>query len=78
MIVHGFSRFAFTAISTMASKHHCLGSGGMASEARSGKEGVSAVTAPCSSEAATQSPAHNFVLLTVPTSLQPIGSFGFA
>jgi len=49
----------------------------MASEARSGKEGVSAVTAPCSSEAATQSPAHNLVLLTVPTSLQPIGAAGF-
>src|SRR5215472_9166061 len=58
--------------------HHCLGSGGTASEARSAKEGVSAVTAPCSSEAATQFPAHNLVLLTVPTSLQPIGSFGFA
>src|SRR5262249_10086799 len=53
-------------------------SGGMASEARSGKEGVSAGTASCSSEAATQFPAHNLVLLTVPTSLQPIGSFGFA
>src|SRR5260370_6769504 len=32
--------------------------------------------APLSSDA-TQSPAHSLVPLTVPTSLQPIGSFGF-
>src|ERR1700746_2653410 len=58
--------------------NHCFGSGGRASEARSGRVGVSAGTAPRSSEAATQSPAHNFAPLTTPTSLQPIGSFGFA
>ena len=58
--------------------HHCFRSGETASETRSCKEGVSAGTASCSSEAATQFPAHNLVLLTVPTSLQPIGSFGFA
>jgi len=66
----------FSPISTGG--HHCFGSGGRASEARSGREGVSTGTAPRSSEAATQSPAHNFAPLTAPTSLQPIGSFGFA
>ena len=59
-------------------RHHCFGSGGRASEARSGREGASTGTAPRSSEAATQSPAHNLAPLTAPTSLQPIGSFGFA
>jgi hypothetical protein len=66
----------FSPISTGG--RHCFGSDGMASEARSGREGVSAGTAPRSSEAATQSPAHNLAPLTVPTSMQPIGSFGFA
>src|ERR1700682_5790508 len=41
------------------------------------KDSVSvAGVAPLSSDA-TQSPAHSLVPLTVPTSLQPIGSFGF-
>src|SRR6516164_6246001 len=39
--------------------HHCFGSDGMASEARSGTEVVSTGTAPRSSEAAAQSPALN-------------------
>src|SRR5467141_2503712 len=49
----------------------------MASFARSGKDSVSvAGVAPLNSDA-TQLPAHSLVPLTVPTSLQPIGSFGF-
>src|ERR1700720_638797 len=52
---------------------YCFSPGG----ACSGKDSVSgAGLAPLSSDA-TQSPAHSLVPLTVPTSLQPIGSFGF-
>jgi len=50
---------------------------GMTPVARSGKDSVSvAGVVPLSSDP-TQSPAHSLVPLTVPTSLQPIGSFGF-
>src|SRR5882724_3983149 len=52
---------------------YCFSPGG----ACSGKDSVSvAGVAPLSSDA-TQSPAHSLVPLTVPTSLQPVGSFGF-
>ena len=40
-------------------------------------DGVSAGSSPRSPDA-TQSPAHSFVPLTVPTDLQPSGAFGFA
>src|SRR5258708_35263937 len=52
---------------------YCFSPGG----ACSGKDSVSvAGVAPLSPDA-TQSPAHSLVPFTVPTSLQPIGSFGF-
>ena len=54
-------------------KLYCFSPGG----AYSGKDSVSvAGVAPLSSDA-TQSPAHSLVPLTVPTSLQPVCSFGF-
>src|SRR5260370_40661093 len=52
--------------------------GGITPVARSGRDWVSvADVVPLSSEPPTQSPAHSFVPLTVPTSLHPVGSFGF-
>jgi hypothetical protein len=58
---------------------YCFWPGGMASFVRSGGEGASSAGAePLSSDAAVQSPAQILVPLTVPTSLQPVGSFGFA
>ena len=52
---------------------YCFSPGG----ACSGKDSVCvAGVAPLSPDA-TQSPAHSLVPFTVPTSLQPVGSFGF-
>jgi len=52
---------------------YCFSPGG----AGSGKDSVCvAGVAPLSPDA-TQSPAHSLVPFTVPTSLQPVGSFGF-
>src|ERR1700730_9898645 len=53
---------------------YCFSAGGFASGVGGGPA-VGAV--PRSPDAAAQSPAHSLVPLTVPTSLQPIGSFGF-
>jgi hypothetical protein len=57
--------------------NHCFWPGGIMPLARSCKDGVSVAGAllPLNS-AASQSPAHSLVPLTVPTSLQPIGSLG--
>ena len=56
-------------------KLYCFRSGGIAPG--SGKDCVSvAGVVPLSSDP-VQWPAHSLVPLTVPTSLQPIGSFGF-
>jgi hypothetical protein len=51
--------------------------GGIIAPARSVSDGVSVTDAAPLSSDPTQSPAHSLVPLTVPTSLQPIGSLGF-
>jgi hypothetical protein len=54
--------------------------GGIAPRARSGNDGgvvSEAAAAPLSSAEAGQSPTQSFVPLTVPTSLQAIGTWGF-
>ena len=51
--------------------------GVIAPVACSGKACVSVVVVEPLSSGPTQSPAHSFVPRTVPTSLQPIGFFGF-
>jgi hypothetical protein len=57
---------------------YCFWPGGITPVARSGKDCVSvALAEPLSSADPVQSPAHSLVPLTIPTSLQPIGSFGF-
>src|ERR1700680_2116349 len=58
-------------------RYYCFCPGGITSIARSGKDLVSSAGAAPLSSDPTQSPAHSFVPLTVPTSLQPVGSFGF-
>jgi hypothetical protein len=56
---------------------YCFSAGGFASGVGAGASGSGVGVAPRSSGAATQSPAHSFVPLTVPTSLQPIAARGF-
>jgi len=70
-------QFDKTAYGSRFRYFHSFWPGGITAVARSDKDcGSVAVVVPLSS-GATQSPAHSFVLRTVPTSLQPIGSFGF-
>jgi hypothetical protein len=54
---------------------YCFSAGRIAPSAPSDKGWVSLEVASLGSEA-TQSPAQSFVPLTVPTSLQPVGTFG--
>lgn len=55
---------------------YCFLPGGIAPVARSGKDCVSVAGVVPLSSNPVQSPAHSLVPLTVPTSLQPAGSFG--
>ncbi len=69
---------SFTPVGNLSSPQGDLNSfrQGQASD-QPGKDCVSVVVVALLSSKPTQSPAHNFVPLTVPTSLHPIGSFGF-
>jgi hypothetical protein len=58
--------------------NYCLAAGGFASGAGAGAAGSAMGEVSRSSGGAKQSPAQSLVPLTVPTSLQAIGAFGFA
>ena len=56
---------------------YCFTAGGFASGAGAGAAVSGERVVPRSSDASAQSPAQSLVPLTVPTSLQPIGTCGF-